>query len=120
MPEQLTFDSELERARREAWDRAELGMARSASRAERVRPGWHDEALEAVRVFATDHRTFLAEQVRKVCPIPSGADGRAFGAVIQEAKRKGWIAKEGAAPATSSNLSLKVLWRSLICAKETA
>jgi hypothetical protein len=99
-------------ARENAKLRAEVGMTRAATKAERVSDGWNERALEAVRQFALEHETFLAEDVRKLCPTPAGADGRAWGAVIQAAKRNGWIRAGGAASALSSNGSLKVLWKS--------
>lgn len=124
MPDQLSIFDAITRAaqaeKQAAWGRAETGMSRAATRAEKVSPGWHEAALEAVRQFAASHERFLAEDVRKVCSVPADADGRAFGAIIQGAKRRGWIVKDGAAPALSSNLSLKVLWKSLIFEKESA
>lgn len=95
-----------------AANRAEVGMARAAGRAERVRPGWHADALAAVRLHAETHAHFLAEDVD--APVPSEADPRAFGAVMREAVRAGICVADGAAPANSSNRSLKTRWRSLI------
>ena len=110
------FDPErLARIEREAAQhRADVGMERAASRAERVSDGWNERALEAVRLHAITHPSFLVEEVRKVCPEPLHADGRAWGAVIQTAKRSGWIRNGGFSAAVSSNLSPKVLWKSLI------
>lgn len=116
------FDPErLARVEREAAQhRAEVGMTRAADKAQRVSDGWNERALEAVHQFALEHETFLAEDVRKLCPTPEGADGRAWGAVINAAKRRGWIKFEGAAPANSSNGSLKCKWRSLVCEPKKA
>lgn len=121
MPDQLDIFGAIEKAERDsAWDRAQVGMARSAQRAERVAPGWHEEALEAVRRYAVDHDRFLAEQVRRIYPTPAGADGRCWGALMREAERRGWIKADGWEKAVSSNLTPKRLWRSLVCAKESA
>lgn len=78
-----------------ARDRVETGMARSSGKAERVSDGWNTRALEAVRLHAIGHETFMAEDVREKFPEPEQADGRAFGAVITQAKRKGWIVSDG-------------------------
>lgn len=94
--------------------RAEAGMTRAANKAERVQDGWNARALDAVRTFAESHPFFLVEDVRKTCHEPAQADGRAWGAIITEAKRRGWISHGGFAAASSSNNSPKVLWRSNI------
>jgi len=99
-------------AARDARARADVGMARASGKAERIESGWRELALNAVYLHALHAQHFLAEDVD--APIPQGADPRAFGAVMQEAKRKGWIVADGAAPANSSNRSFKVRWRSLI------
>jgi len=92
--------------------RSQLGQARAADRAERVGPGWRALALEALREFAEAHEAFVLEDAR--LPIPAGADPRASGAIVREAKRLGWIRADGYAPTNSSNRSPKVRWRSLI------
>ncbi len=96
----------------EARSRADAGMSRAARRAEKVEPGWKAGALEAVRAYALSHELFLAEHVR--LHVPHDADRRAVGAVLQSAQRRGWIKRDGYAPACSSNGSPKVRWRSLI------
>lgn len=92
----------------------DLGITRAASRAHRHAPGWEDDAVEAVRRFALTHETFIAEDARATIAIPDGVDGRAFGAVMQRARREGLIRADGYAPANSSNRSPKVRWRSLV------
>lgn len=57
---------------------------------------------------------FLAEDAREYAEgmgLEDPPDGRAWGAVVLEARRAGVIRKVGAAPARSSNLSYKTLWR---------
>lgn len=97
-----------------ARQRAERGMRDAAIGAEEKSPGWHAQALEAVREFAATHsEPFMAEQVRASMPFKN-VDARAFGSVMQDAYRRGWIEKAGYAPANSSNRSPKVQWRSRI------
>jgi hypothetical protein len=54
----------------------------------------------------------LAENVRNWASdkLPDPPDGRAWGAVMQRARRAGYIRKVGYREAQSSNLSPKVLW----------
>ena len=95
-----------------ARDRAELGLTRAAAKAERIEPGWRTEALRALRAHALAHEHFMMEDVP--FSVPSEADRRAVGVVAREAKRLGWIAADGWAPANTSNRSPKVRWRSLL------
>lgn len=98
--------------KRAAEERRDDGIARAK---EHAPAGFHSGALAAVREFARTHsEPFLCEQVRASMPFVD-VDGRAFGAVMQEARRKGWIQKHGFAAAASSNLSPKVQWVSRIC-----
>lgn len=96
--------------------RRDLGVTRAANAAHRNAPGWEDDALAAVRRFALTHETFIAEDARATIAIPDGVDGRAFGAVMQRARREGLVRADGFAPANSSNRSPKVRWRSLVFA----
>jgi len=84
----------------------------AASKAARIEPGWKQAALETVRSFALRTENFLSEHVP--FEIPLGADRRALGSIMKEAERLGYIRADGAAPAVSSNSSLKTRWRSLI------
>lgn len=97
-----------------AEQRAVVGMTRAVDKAERVQFGWRDNALEAVRLFARTHTTFLAEDVLREFPAPSDADARCMGAVMREAARAGYVVADGFALAASSNRSPKTKWRSLI------
>jgi len=95
----------------------DIGIKRGERTARRVDADWMDRALERVRQFALIHdEPFLAENVRD----DSAHDGRAWGAIFCKAARKGWIEKVGYAPSASSNLSPKVLWKSLIFTGEAA
>lgn len=78
---------------------------------------WRSQArgylLEFLSLIATPEG-FLAENVRDYAErhgIDAPPDGRAWGVVFQNAARDRLIVKMGYAPAKSSNLSPKVLWR---------
>lgn len=90
--------------------RVEVAMKKAARHAERERPGWMKKALESVRRYALSHERFLTEQVGLA--VPAKADHRATGAIMPEAARRGWIAKDGYAP--DSWGAPKTCWRSLI------
>lgn len=84
----------------------------AADKAEKLERGWREQAIEAVRAHAARHEHFLAEDIR--LPIPEGADGRGSGSIVQAAARLGICAKDGYAPARTSNGTPKVYWKSLI------
>lgn len=101
-------------AKEAARNRAELGATRAAAKAERVEPGWQASAVEAIRKFASTHRYFVIEAVRAEYPTPEGASAKAWGHVVREAVRLGYVRKHGYAPTASSNGSPKVLWESTV------
>lgn len=99
---------------------ANVGIQRSAERAERTEPGWVDRAAEAVRDYVRLHvarsdepSEFTIERVREyMASVPPAPDGRAWGAVTRRALKLGYIvATDGYAPAASSNGSPKRLYR---------
>lgn len=98
-------------AKAAAEHRRDLGVARSSSHAQRIDPAWKKAAVEELRLYAISHEDFLIEEVAGGFPVPDGADKRSWGSAVQEAKRYGFIEHAGAAPATSSNMALKPLWR---------
>lgn len=114
MTTQPLLDFDAPPAKVEAELRRELGMTRAIAAARRHAPGWEDDALAAVRRFAETHEHFIAEDARATVELPEGVDGRAFGAVMQRARRDGLVVADGFAPANSSNRSPKVRWRSLV------
>jgi hypothetical protein len=66
--------------------------------------------------LAAPRGDFLAEDVREFAErrgLDAPPDGRAWGVVFQSASRDRLISKVGYAPARSSNLSPKVLWRAV-------
>jgi hypothetical protein len=97
---------------------ADLGIERSAARAEKCDPGWVDRAAEYIRAdaaWAEEGALLTIEQLRGGASFFIGAppDGRAWGAVTRRAIKLGYIEKvPGAfAPANSSNGSPKPLYR---------
>lgn len=99
--------------------RRDDGIARAGEHAGKR---WQRQALGYLLEFLTTPRSaepFLVEVVREFaegrgCDAPP--DGRAWGIVAREAGREkpdrpAIILKDGYAPAKSSNLSAKVLWR---------
>jgi hypothetical protein len=101
----------------EAEARRTAGMTRAISKAEKDRAGWANDALECVRRFCAAHDRgfeFLTEDVREYAEalqlIEAPENARAWGSVMQNAARAGYIKKSGYAPARSSNLAPKVLW----------
>jgi hypothetical protein len=97
-----------------AVQRRDIGMQRASAAAERHASGWEDEAVEAVRVYASTHAHFATEDVRLVHGTPEGVDGRAWGAVMRHAERLRIVRPDGFALVNSSNRSPKVRWRSLV------
>jgi hypothetical protein len=96
--------------------RRDDGIARAAEHSGVL---WQDMALDAVRQYAASHEQFLTEDARidarQSLALPEPTDGRAWGAVMQRARREKIIERIGYKPAKSSNLSPKPLWKSLIC-----
>lgn len=122
MMEQLDILAAIDRAA----GRKNLGIERSSARAERTSPGWQGRALEHLTNFIECRRRlashtgescaleFLAEEFVRYSEaqgLASPPDGRAYGAVMQSACRRGLIAKAGYRLALSSNMSPKCLWK---------
>lgn len=107
MIQQLTID--------DAIARRDLGIERAVDHAERVSEGWQARARGyLLEYLSRNPGDFLGEQMREFAEgkgMDAPPDGRAWGAVLQSAARAGLIRKVGYAPARSSNLSPKVLWR---------
>lgn len=101
--------------------RRDTGIARAIAHADRVTPSWADNAYQFLLWFVFNAReSFLTEQVVRAsldAQFPPPPDARAWGGVIRRAYNAGIIRKclnhDGTiryAPATTSNLSPKVLW----------
>lgn len=94
--EQRVLDFTAARVRRDA------GMSRSVQHADRVTPGWQDDALEAFKAFARKHRNFTTEQARIASPnVPTPPDKRAWGHVARRACKEGIVRKVGVVQAQS-------------------
>lgn len=101
-----------------AKERAATAIARVADKAEATSPGWCDRACQALRELAkrTHPGMFTIEKARMVLEdlqnFERPHDGRAWGAVTQQAVRLGYITKVKGkyAPAISSNNSEKPLF----------
>lgn len=100
--------------------RADLGVERSAGKAERVDPGWIDKAVEMLRIgacilSAQQRAEFTIEDLRALVDkaLPQPPDLRAWGAVTRAAVAKGFIERipDRYAPAASSNRAPKPLYR---------
>lgn len=104
---QLSFD--LAAARRDD------GMQRAVDHAERVAAGWKRRAHGYLLEFLCSRKeSFLTEDVREFSErkgLDAPPDGRAWGAIMRAAAKEKIITKIGYAPAKSSNLSPKVLWK---------
>lgn len=103
----ITFDA--------ATERAERGIQQSAEHANAREEGWTFQALGMLTVFAKEaDGPFLIEQARAWAEsngLPVPPSEKAWGAVARMAMARRRIEKCGAAPANSSNRSLKHLWR---------
>lgn len=98
----------------------DAGIKQAAEHAEEVHTGWTDEALEAIRLYATCMRarnhTFTAEQMRnsiigQCVPVPPHK--RAWGAAFKRAAAEGLIVKVGTAQSVAPHCHLSYVseWR---------
>ena len=97
--------------------RRDDGIERAGDHADREHEEWRVTAaklLETYAEFQVRGKPFLIEDATTFAygsGLPQPPDGRAWGAAARLAKSKGYIVACGYAPAKSSNLSPKVLWR---------
>jgi hypothetical protein len=109
---QATFFPDLDAARAAGHEAAE----RCADKADRLSPGWIEEATEALRRFARNQAcAFSVEMAREViaCEVVEPSDRRAWGHVTRLAVKREFIKRVpgAAAPAASSHGSLKPMYR---------
>jgi hypothetical protein len=102
-------------SRTEAERRRNLGQQRAEAHAEAEHDGWKHEALLALAQYLGQRgqTPFLAENLREwsiAQGVTQPPEPRAWGALIQSAKRRGLIRACGTERAATSNLSPKVLW----------
>lgn len=78
------------------------GAERAAEKVQRVSPGWLEQSIHWLRLFAIGSRkakepNFTMEEAREYCealnPRPDGCDGRVWGAITVEALRRGYIVR---------------------------
>ena len=103
-------------------DLRDQGILAALSNAERVTPGWSEEALGYVRVFATTRHEFTVEQVREFAyesGLPRPPDDRAWGHIPITAVKRGWVERAGVVEAVDPKVhkNMVTLWRSRIGAK---
>lgn len=93
--------------------RRDLGMARVRRAADDAAHDWTELAAAYLRDYAltTHGQPFLVEDAAEVSRLPAPPNAKAWGPAVQIAARRGWIVRAGYAPARSSNLSPKCLWR---------
>lgn len=98
--------------------RGDVGMQRVADKAESERPGWCEDAAEALRVFAKAQGGVFTVELARLALLQSKAidkphDGRAFGKATQMALARGYIerVKGQFFPSASSNGSPKPVYR---------
>jgi hypothetical protein len=95
------------------------GMNRAVDHADRVEPGWSDQAYEMMEGYALSHFEFMTEEVRVWAygeGLPQPPDGRAWGAVTSRAVKAGMIAlnryrKTRIPPAHATP---RAVWRSIL------
>lgn len=81
-----------------ARDLTEKGIAESRDHAERVRPGWADDALGYFRLYASLHPSFMTESVRAYayeCGLDEPPAPGAWGNVARKAVSEGYVRKQG-------------------------
>jgi hypothetical protein len=83
-----------------AKDLKQAGIQVAADHADQVHPGWQDEAFEASKQFLFWNKSpFMCETFRAFaeedCQLPHPPHARAYGAVMQRAKREGLITHAG-------------------------
>lgn len=107
---QYTLDDELARRAR---DEAIARVGQNAQEA------WRAAALDAVKQAARTHAEFTTDEVLEIMRAQPYAthEGRAWGAVMTQAARLGWIVKTGRvrkSAAVSRHYAEKAVWRSLL------
>ncbi len=104
----------LEQARTER----DVGMQRAANRAEKISPGWLDQAFMYLQFFATTHESFISEDVsaasKENCAFEQPITDRAWGSVYKRAVKENVIVQDGYGRSARRHNSVCVRWRSLI------
>jgi hypothetical protein len=98
-----------------AREKAEQGMRRTLSAAERRTPGWGDIAYEFLRDYAKVNERFTGWMVVRSAAerIPEPPNPKAWGSVIQKAARAGVIRKVGTTPDVHRHGNPIPVWESV-------
>lgn len=101
---------------RTARARRDVGINRAGDHADREHAQWRDTAAKLVLVYAEQQgsKPFLIEDAASYAyahGLPRAREPRAWGSVVQLAKRRGYIVGAGYAAARTSNCSPKCAWR---------
>lgn len=98
-----------------ATEKGHAAAKAAADHADRKSAEWTKRAVALFSVYARNSiGPFLAEEARQYAEshgLAEPPDGRAWGHVVQSAKRAGVVVSCGFAGAKSSNGSPKVLWK---------
>lgn len=89
----------------------EAGLLAAEKCADKAGEPWKEDALEAVRDYAKHGKSFVTEDVRASRPDLEAHDDRAWGAVMQKARKLGYIEACGARAVVSSRGGYKTVWR---------
>ena len=96
MTAQLSF-FEIQKPKSSGEVLRDKGIARAVKHAEEIHDDWQKKALDFLYVYALDHDRFSGEMVRleasKMVPTPPSL--RAWGAVLLQGARRGWIRQVG-------------------------
>lgn len=99
---------------------ANEGMARAVEHADRAEPSWSTQALTIFWNYAAANPEFMAEDVRtfahKILDLPEPPDPRAWGAVVNNAVRRGIVVRDRyeTIKIPPSHARPMPVWRSLI------
>ncbi len=98
---------------------ADLGMKRAAQSAERMNPGWTDEAFEFLKKYARSHELFISEDVSDMSReegMRQPSTDRAWGSIYTRAQKENIIIQDGSGRSRRRHNSICPRWRSLIFA----
>ena len=101
----------------------QAGIHIAAEHADKAHPGWQDEALEALKQFLLwNNSPFMCETFRayaeQECQLPPPPHARAYGAVMQSAKRERLIEHAGIGQVSNpkAHMANASFWRKKVVA----
>jgi hypothetical protein len=115
---QLAF-FDIQKSKPDGQDLRDRGMKRALQHAEDVEDGWNIKALDFLYVYAKSHPgKFSGEMVRLEAEgtVPKPPCLRAWGGILANAARRGWIRQVGYTKVTNpdAHQANAALWESLI------